>query len=289
VRDGIGGSWIAFGECDRMGTSQIVAARPDGTERRAITANPAASWFPAWSPAGDRIAYVYELPSGFQIWVIDADGSNNHALMTKGHSLAPAWSHDGKRIAFAHTESTNAAFKIWVMDPNGANAHQVTSTTVPMTDENVPRWSPDGQRLVYTSNERAHYEIWMTDLATPANRRVLTESYFDSSLHAVIEQKVPAWSPDGAAIAYWAGVEASDPRPNLPRDVWIMNADGGEQRRLVEGDDPNWSPDGTTIVYSIAAGATPAIGAVSPSGEHARALFDVRACRSLQSAWTEER
>jgi Tol biopolymer transport system component len=52
------------------------------------------------------------------------------------------------------------------------------------------------------------------------------------ALHADIEQTVPAWSPDGRYIAYWSGVEATDRRPGLPRDVWVMNADGTNARVL---------------------------------------------------------
>ena len=282
------GPWIAFGECAGSSTSQIVAARPDGSDRHAIATNTAQSWFPAWSPTGDRIAYVYEAPSGFQIWIVNADGSANHAVALTGHSLAPSWSHDGRRIAFAHSVGAGA-FKIWMMNVDGTNARQVTNTTTPLTDENVPRWSPDDQQLVYTSNERGTYEIWVTDVATGADRRALTTSYRDSTLRADIEQKVPAWSPDGTRIVYWSGVEGNDPRPNLPRDVWIMNADGSEQRRLVAGDDPNWSPDGKTVIFSTAAGVLPAIGAVLPNGDSSRVLFNVRACRSLQSSWGQRR
>jgi Tol biopolymer transport system component len=279
------GPWIAFAECAGSTTSQIVVARPDGADRHAITANSAPSWFPAWSPSGNQVAYVYEAPSGLQIWTMNADGSANHAVTTIGNSLAPSWSHDGRRIAFAHASGAPADFKIWVMDADGANARQVTNSSSPTIDENVPRWSPDDHRLVYTSNERVRYEIWVTDVATGADRRPLTTSYYDASLRADIEQKVPAWSPDGTKIVYWSGVEGNDPRPGLPRDVWIMDADGSAQRRLVAGDDPNWSPDGATVIFSTATGILPAIGAVLPNGDSARTLFNVRACRSLQSSW----
>jgi TolB protein len=276
---------IAFGECTSFGVSQIVVAPLDGSARRALTSNPASSWFPAWSPSGDRVAYVYEAFGSMQIWVTDADGRNNHPLTTSGQSIAPSWSRDGTRIAFARFDAPGTGFKIWIMDADGSHAHPLSNATPAQVDENVPRWSPDGSQLVFTSNARGHYEIWTTDVATGGNRRVLTQSYYDAQLNAYIEQKVPAWSPDGSTIAYWAGVEGDDPRPNLPRDVWLMNADGTAQRKLVAGDDPNWSPDGGAIIYSRGFNGPPALGVAARDGSSSHLLFQVQACRSLQSSW----
>jgi len=275
---------IAFGECV-SGLSQIVVARTDGGARRQITTNPFPSWFPAWSPTGDRIAYVYEAPAGMQIWVVNADGTNNNALFTLGNSLAPSWSLDGSRIAFAHKTNVADGFKIWLMDADGTNAHPLTPDSISAVDENVPRWSPDRQHLVFTANASGLYEIWVADVATGADRRALTRAYHDASLAANIEQKVPAWSPDGRMIAYWSGVEGTDPRPNLPRDVWVMNADGTRQRKVVSGDDPNWSPDAQTIIHSLGSPSGAVLGAVAPDGSNARTLFGVNACRPLQSSW----
>jgi Tol biopolymer transport system component len=139
-------------------------------------------------------------------------------------------------------------------------------------DNNVPTWSPDGTKIAFTSNRGGRYEIWVMNADRTSLFR-LTTAYYDPLLGAAIEQKVPAWSPDGRFIAYWAGVEGTDPRTNLPRDVWIMNADGSEQRRLVPGDDPAWSPDSTLIIYPTLADGQLAVGAIDPSGNNTRLLF----------------
>ncbi|MEM6366291.1 MAG: hypothetical protein AAF745_17820, partial [Planctomycetota bacterium] len=72
-----------------------------------------------------------------------------------------------------------------------------------------------------------------------------------------IEQKVPAWSPDGKSIAHWEGVEMVHMSPftgvrNPQRDrltsatfhVWVANSDRSGRRKIGRGDDPTWSPDG---------------------------------------------
>jgi len=178
------------------------------------------------------------------------------------------WSPDGKAIAFASQSFGDGGFAISIMDADGTNRVQILRGF----DNNVPTWSPDGANIAFTSNRGGRYEIWVMN-ADGTNRRRLTTAYYDPLLAAAIEQKVPAWSPDGRFIAYWSGVEGSDPRPNLPRDVWIMSSDGSGPRRLAPGDDPAWSPDGTLIIYPVQSNGQLAVGAVGPMGGNARVLF----------------
>ncbi len=213
---------------------------------------------------------------------MNADGSEARALISEGVSLAGSWSPNAERIAYAYTMQPGP-LKIWIAQADGSQARRLT-TAGPSVDENVPRWSPNGSQITFTSNLRGRYEIWVADVATGL-AHPLTQAYYDSALLADIEQKVPAWSPDGKLIAYWAGVELSDPRTTLPRHVWVMNADGTHQRQLVGGDDPNWSPPGEFIIHSMLQGGRPALGIVRPDGNDARILFPVNACRSLQSSW----
>jgi len=112
----------------------------------------------------------------------------------------------------------------------------------------------------------------------------LTQAFFHPDLMANIEQKVPAWSPDGSTIAYWQGVEGNDPRPGLPREVWLMQAQGTGHRGLTQGDDPVWSPDGAFVIHSNIFGAQPALAAIRPDGSDAHILFPVNVCRPLQSS-----
>ena len=278
---------IAFGECDASGRSQIFVAAPDGSRKRQLTRGEGHNWFPAFSPDGRRILFTHETRAGLEVWLMDSDGGNQRPLVADGANLAASWSGDGTRIAYAHASRPGENLRIWVMDANGANRHQLTGATAPEIHENVPRWSPDGRRIAFTSNRRGgRFEIWVADAEDGGNLRALTSASFDPSLQAAVEQKVPAWSPDGARIAYWAGVEGTDPRPHLPRAVWVMNADGSDQKRLVAGDDPNWSSDGAAIIYSTGGDVgLPALGAVDRNGANARTLFPVRACRPLQSSW----
>lgn len=141
----------------------------------------------------------------------------------------------------------------------------------------MPTFSPDGKRLAYVRMTREQRgEIWVLDDLWNHSRLTEAMTLRDGS---VIQQKVPAWSPDGTTIAYFNGVEMSDPRPTgeVPRDVYLMNADGSNKRFLVSGDGPFWSPDSKTVGYVYhrpeeRVEGPPLIGGISPDGSNQRVL-----------------
>jgi dipeptidyl aminopeptidase/acylaminoacyl peptidase len=102
-----------------------------------------------------------------------------------------------------------------------------------------PRWSPDGERLVYVRGKA----VVVAD-GDGANARTLTEHEAGNSM--------PRWSPDGSQIAFYS-------RRRGWSQIWAIDAAGGEPRRLTEAaednDDLQWSPDGTRIAFSSIRGS----------------------------------
>jgi TolB protein len=284
---------IAFGECDGFGISQIVVVEADGSNRTVLTEGNAPSWFPSFSPDGTRIAFVREQPTASEIWTMRADGNDLMRLTSSGVSVAPAWSPDGGRIAYS-IGGPGRAKKIHIMNADGSGDRRLLESSPTEVDEIAPTWSPDGLEIAFGSNRRGRFEIWVADIDGDDLHRI-TEAYYDDHLQADIEQKVPAWSPDGSLISHWSGVEADDPRPDLPRRVWVVAPDGTDARPVTPpsrwADDPGWSPDGMLVLHSMIRGSAPAqsaaLGAVDLSTGIDHVLFDVISCRPLQASWTD--
>jgi TolB protein len=108
--------------------------------------------FPVMSPDGRKIAYrkiVGDMNS--EVFVANADGSDLRNL-TNHHAWEgwPAWSPDGKTIAFAGNR--NAAWQIFLMNPDGSNLRLLAATEGRGTS---PKWSPDGRTIYYTVCRRS--------------------------------------------------------------------------------------------------------------------------------------
>jgi YD repeat-containing protein len=207
----------------------IYVVNGDGTGLRQLTKGPAAEFDPSWSPDGRRIAYRVERgQQSADIYVMNADGSGQRRLAS---GLSPAWSPDGALIAYADDQGS-----ISVIHPDGS-----ASRRVPGTDQGeYPSWSPDGATLAFS---------------TPIGGKDIYRVHLDGSgrtrlTDAPGEDWQVDWSPDGRRIAF------ASQRDSSLGDVYVMGADGSDQRRLStdHGFTPAWSPDGSQLVYATGAG-----------------------------------
>jgi TolB protein len=181
-----------------------------------------------------------------QIVNFASDGSGRTELTTSGYNIMPTWSRDGERILFTSTRS--GGVELWVMDAEGGDAGQLTFDTA--GGNFTPVESPDGTRIAFSSirDGIGHPEVWVMN-ADGSDQRQLTETPstpdqdFVWSLH-------PTWSTDGEQIAYASTRSGST-------QIWVMNADGSDQRQLTFGlgadypdaNVPSWSFDGSLIAF----------------------------------------
>jgi Tol biopolymer transport system component len=199
-----------------------------------------------WSPDGQRIVYVSNQLGPSDLWVADANGQNEARLTSDDRWYDhPDWSPDGTRIVCCSNRDGAADNEIWIYTLQGGSWERLTECAA---SDSYPAWSPDGQRIAFTSSRSGSDDVWVLELAGRRVTQLTTAPGRDFA---------PAWSPDGTRIAFVADRAVSwrdrlQGEPDL--DVWLMNADGTEQRRLTtnQGTDRcvSWSPDGTHLVYS---------------------------------------
>ncbi len=148
--------------------TQLETARFDGTDRRRLTSDPATHWCASPSPSGDRIAVGRRDDVTWQIWVVNADGSDGRAITrftrADGSAECPRWSPDETRIAFQNGtifpgDTTKRTSQIRIINAAGGTALMIAPHAEPWQDE-MPSWFPDGKRLVFQSNRTGTWEIW---------------------------------------------------------------------------------------------------------------------------------
>ena len=282
-------------------------------------ATPAAATFEG---NNGRIAFGAFFASNRQadIWSTRPGEDDLHQLTdAPGHDICPAYSADGKNIAFCSDRT--GAYEIWVMDANGKQERQVTQLG---TYAVFPDFSPDGSRLAFSATAsgegqhrplaRAHQPaasrpssrnspdaleenpVWSPDGTMILFVRIAgdfsggqlwtmdvsTGQETQLTFDPTFKDQTPDWSPDGARIAY-----AADD------DIWIMNADGTSQVNLT--DSPNrefgtaFSPDGTQIAFTGTGGPVPPgqryVQTIRTDGSDRRVVAPTQGLRQAAPAW----
>jgi Tol biopolymer transport system component len=216
--------------------------------------------------ANGRIAYGLKGAGGtFDVVSVMPDGSDAVQLTTSaGNHLCAAYSPDGKQIAYCADGSGN--FEIWTMAADGTKQTQVTHLKGRAL---FPDVSPDGKKIAFEGAIGAdpNIEVYVVNATTGADLVALTSC---KGKPAGCANDYPAWSPDGKHIVFTHQDDYVNEIP-VNEQVWLMDADGGNQHALTTGADPkdklpSWSPDGKFIVYASGVGDNEGIWVMAADG-----------------------
>jgi dipeptidyl aminopeptidase/acylaminoacyl peptidase len=242
---------------------------------------------PKISPDGKRVVYEVQKANweenAFErnLWIAEIATGESHALTSaKKSSTNPAWSPDGKWIAFLSdrpgqiTGTPEGKKQLYVISADGGEAQQLTKVG---NDVNAFEWAPDSKRIALSMTDpepkmlkdrkekygefsvvHADYQmthLWIIDVASGMAAPTEPKRLTDGDKLSVGEF---SWSPDGTRIAFSAQKD-----PDLisleTADLYVVTVEGGMVKKIVStpGPDinPKWSPDGKKIAFETAAGA----------------------------------
>lgn len=180
-----------------------------------------------------RIAYVSKTAGRFTLWVADADGeAAQSALASPEPIISPAWSPNGKELAYVSFESRKAV--VYVQDVASGQRKAVANFR---GTNSAPAWSPDGQQLAVTLTRDGVSQLYLMSRSGDNLRRVTSSNAIDTEA---------TWSADGRSL-YFVSDRGGSPQ------IYRMSAGGGNAERVTFSGNynisPALSPDGKNMAF----------------------------------------
>ncbi|HKG53132.1 MAG TPA: protein kinase [Anaerolineales bacterium] len=245
-----GGSGQIVFASSRSVVPQLYLVNADGTDLTQLTNMDNGACQPSWAPDGVRLVFIspclgrgeiFEtIYNESSLYVVNADGTGLKQLTpSPGSDFEPAWSPDGKQIAF--TSVRDGFRQIYALDVDSLAITLLTNTTDAI-ESSQPSWSPDGTKIVYTVKRVGTYQVWSMNSNGQESVQLVRsgQDLWDYS---------PAWSPDGRTI-FFSQRRLGAFRPWLMRiDYEDLSQDARRMNFITPIEDVEFSSDGFWITY----------------------------------------
>lgn len=233
------GEHLAFSSTRHSEHADIYIQRVDGVSVTQLTSDEADDAFPSFSPDGQKIAFCSTRSGNWDIYVMDVDGKNAVQL-TSGpmQEIHPSFSPDGTRLVYSAQSTRSGQWELWTVDLGSSERKMIGYGL-------FPAWSPrkDKDQIAF-QKARARgsrwFSLWTLDLID-GEAKAVTEVAVSSNA-AIVS---PSWNPNGMKLSFSTIVEptkSDDGKPAGQQDVWTVNVDGTNRRRITDGNGTSATP-----------------------------------------------
>ncbi|MGB0966192.1 MAG: Tol-Pal system beta propeller repeat protein TolB [Litorivicinus sp.] len=234
---------------DKDQSYRLMYADADGARPIAIFQSSQPIMSPAWSPEGQRIAYVSYESGRPEIYIQElASGTKTKVADYEGQNTAPSFSPDGRRLVFSSSRDGNP--EIYIKNLRNNRLVRITKNAAIDTE---PRFSADGDRILFTSTRAGNPHVYEYDVNTGRSQRLTFEGRYNSN---------PTYIPGDDQIAFVHQFERD-------YQIAVMQPQSGALQVLTASgfdENPSPAPNGQMMVYATSNGGKGVLGIVSVDG-----------------------